>query len=237
MKRLKTALLFLFLSIGTTYGQQHELGFSIGGANYIGDIGRETYFHPNTLSGGFYYTSVINPWFSGRINFNYFSLKADDAESESLGRQARGLSFSTTSFDMALGIEYKFFPRNPYVRQKGAHRFSPYIFSGLSMGYFNGQLIEKGQKAMSFDGASLSIPMLFGVKYKIGEHFLIGIETGAYYHFTDNLDGTAARYGERATFVKGGVLPTTNTNSNDWHTFSSISLIYTFGDLRCYFGF
>ncbi len=237
MNRLKIALLFLFISIGTTYGQQHELGLSIGGVNYIGDIGRETYFHPNKLSGSIFYTSVINPWFSSRMNFSYIALSANDSESESLGRRARGLSFSTTSLDVALGIEYKFFPRNPYVRQKGSRRFSPYLFSGLSMGYFNGVLNSKDNKIKTFDGAALNIPMLFGIKYKVGESFLIGLETGVFYHLTDNLDGTGFVYGDTNRMTRGGVIPTTNINSNDWHTYTSISLIYSFGDLRCYFGF
>jgi hypothetical protein len=236
MKRLKIVLFFLLFSIGTTYAQQHELGLSIGGANYIGDIGRETYFYPNKLSGGIFYTSVINPWFSGRMNLNYISLYANDLESESQGRRLRKLSFSGSSLDLSLGIEYKFFPRNPYIRQKGARRFSPYMFSGLLVAQYSGQIRMSNGNDINYNGATLGIPMMLGVKYKIAENFLISVETGASYYFSDNLDGTYHVYAN-AGINKGTLIPSTNTNSNDWHTFTSISFIYTFGDLRCYFGF
>jgi hypothetical protein len=236
MKKFKAAIFFLLFSIGTTYGQQHELGLSLGGANYIGDIGRETYFYPNKMGGGIFYTSVINPWFSGRVNFNFILLESNDLESESQGRQLRKLSFSGTALEMSLGIEYKFFPRNPYIRLKGAKRFMPYMFSGLMISQYSGSLKNPNGIIADYNGATLGIPMMLGVKYKIAESFLISIESGAYYYFSDNLDGTQQVY-DNTGIIKGTVVPSTNTNSNDWHTFTSISLIYSFGDLRCYFGF
>jgi hypothetical protein len=110
------------------------------------------------------------------------------------------------------------------------------MFSGLLVAQYSGQIRMSNGNDINYNGATLAIPMMLGVKYKIAENFLISVETGASYYFSDNLDGTHHVYAN-AGINKGVLIPSTNTNSNDWHTFTSFSLIYTFGDLRCYFGF
>jgi hypothetical protein len=235
MNRLYLTVVLLFLSLNMVKAQQYEFGLSVGGTNMIGDIGNEYYFNHNQIGGGFVFKSVINPWMSTRFGLNYLPFKIDDAESLSLGRRLRDLSAEGTVLELSIGIEYNFWPRNPYIKQKKGQRLTPYLFSGVSLGAFYGTLTKNNNFFKDYDGLAVGVPMILGFKYRIGTNVLVAFETGARYTFTDNLDGTGFVYEGINVIDKDSYLPSTNTNSNDWYTFSSVSLIYTFGDLICYF--
>jgi hypothetical protein len=68
--------------------------------------------------------------------------------------------------------------------------------------------------------------MTLGIKSNITPHIIIGLEVGARYTFTDNLDGSNPKDG---TLLKFG-----NINNNDWYVFSGLTLTYTFGNKPCY---
>ncbi len=228
----------LYFSI-SIQAQAYEIGLMGGAGNYIGDIGRETYFYPNKLGGGVLFKKTINPWFSFRANFHYFQIYANDLDSDNLGRQARRFATKGKIYNFSSGIEYNFMPRNPFNLHESIHKLTPYMFVGLGIGSFNTTLYKVANDntlsgSLKYDGANINIPMVLGIKYRLSHHFIISIESGAYYYFSDNLDSTGLYY--RNVDLPGStILPTTNTNANDWYTFSSIGLIYTFGDLNCYF--
>jgi len=239
MIRYQLGLLFLFLSIFISSGQEYELGLNLGGGNYIGDIGGENYINPNKIGGGIVYKRTVNQWYSFRMNLNYFQLEAFDSDSDSAGRRARDFSVTSTIFNFSLGVEYNFIPRNPYLPLRSIKKITPYVYTGIGLGTYSGRLefnnpvlIESGVK---FNGTKLSIPVILGLKYRVTRHFIISLESGFNYYFTDNLDGTHSFYGNEERLIINGYTPTTNPNSNDWYTFSSIGLIYSFGDLSCYF--
>ncbi len=237
MTKFRFILLFFLIGLPKIYSQAYEFGAMFGGGNYIGDIGREYYFYPNKIGGGIVFKRTLNPWMSMRLNLNYFQIEARDADAESLGRQARNLSVNGQIINFSTGIEYNFIPRNPFIPLKSLKKLTPYLFVGVGLSNYSGKLYQTSSNqnyGYEYNGASLNIPMILGLKYKFTHHFLISLETGAYYHFTDNLDGTGAYYKNMDAPTKQ-LTPTTNTNSNDWFTFSSIGLIYTFGDLNCYF--
>jgi len=230
MTKNQFSILIIFLSLTGLRGQQYEFGLTLGAGNYIGDIGQEYYFNPNKIGGGLLVKNTLNPWFSSRLNLNYYQIEAKDAESESLGRQERDISIDGGILSFSAGIEYNFFPRNPFIRPKPYQRFVPYIFSGVGVASYFGDFYKHESKVADYSGATLYIPMSIGIKYKAAEHFLISLEASANYYFTDDLDGTNSYYGSGYPTI-----PSTNLNSNDWYTFTSITLIYTFGDLKCYF--
>ena len=231
-------LIFLFmLNIASFWAQGYEIGLVAGGGNYVGDIGKEDYFSPNKVGGGVVFKRTINQWFSLRFNLNYFQIDTDDAEAESKGRNARGYRSTGNIIHFSAGIEYNFMVRNPFLQLRSIKKLTPYFYTGVGLGNYSGKFFmdPKSEKGMDYSGTNLNIPMVLGIKYKASQHFIIAFESGAYYYLSDNLDGTYAVFGDEDRVLKNGGIPTTNINSNDWYTFSSVSFIYTFGDLSCYF--
>jgi len=231
MTKIHLAFILISFGLSNAFSQQYELGLGVGGGNYIGDVGKEYYFAPNKVIGSFFFKRTVNPWFSTRLDFKYFDIYADDIEAESLGRQARKLLSDGGILNFSAGIEYNFLPRNPFLPSKRSYKFIPYMYSGLGLGFYYGTLLKADSKLLEYNGASFNVPMVLGIKYQISPHLLFSIETGAYYYFTDNLDGTEFYYDD----PRSNPVPSTNLNSNDWYTFTSFSLIYTFGNLSCYF--
>jgi len=239
MKRIYYIILFWLAGLGLSHAQAYEVGLNIGGGNYIGDIGQEYYFHPNKIGFGGVFKRTVNPWFSIRLNLQYFQIDANDADAESLGRQQRKLSAQAQLINFSAGFEYNFVPRNPFLPLKSLHRLTPYMFTGIGLGSYSGHLYKNANssnsaRGFSYSGTNLTIPMILGVKFKASRHIIFSLEAGAYYYFTDNLDGTEGYY-RPIDSNNSAMIPSTNRNSNDWYTFSSFGLIYTFGDLNCYF--
>ncbi len=233
MNKINLSFLLLFATIFQGFGQQYEIGLMGGGSKYIGDIGREDYFLPSDPGAGLLFKSTINPWMYMRMGLSYLGISGDDSDSDSAGRQMRNYAFDGNVIEVNMGIEYNFFPRNPFKKTLKYNRLTPYMFSGISLINYSGSITNKEGLTADYNGLSLGIPMVLGVKYKISEHFLLAFESGARYTFTDDLDGTS-KDSKAYEFNFAG---TTNINSNDWFTFTSIGIIYTFGDLSCYFGF
>ncbi len=238
MCKLKLSILFVIALIYSGKAQQYEIAFMGGGVKYIGDIGKEDYFYPSDIGGALVFKNSINPWMYGRIGFSYLPIQGYDSESQNIGRRLRNISFSGKVMELNLGIEYNFLPRNPFLKGRKYNRFTPYMSSGIVLSNYFGQMSKNGSAGTDFGGVSMGIPMIIGFKYKLAEHFLFAVESGARYTFTDNLDGSFTYYHRLLNKDNIGKHSlSTNMNSNDWYTFTSIGLIYTFGDLRCYFGF
>ncbi len=242
MTKFHLIFIFLILSMLTSRAQAYEFGIYGGGGNYIGDIGRQYYFYPNKIGGGILFKRTVNPWFSLRLNLDYYQIDANDSEAESLGRQSRNLTAEGQIIDFSAGVEYNFIPRNPFLPIKSRHRFTPYMFLGVGIASYSGKLYSNNNPhvhpedyGLEYSGARLNIPMKLGIKYKLNRHFILSLESGVTYFFTDDLDGTQTLYGDENYLIKNNFVPSTNTNSNDWYSFSSFGFIYTFGDLNCYF--
>ncbi len=236
MRRIIVSLLMGILSTISLSAQHYEIGVNLGGGNYIGDMGSEYYFKPKKIGGGITFKNVVNPWYSMRINLDYRGFNPIDTEAESLGRQKRALSANAYIISLDLGFEYYFKPSNPYKFYRKGHRFHPYIYTGLGIGSLSGTLYKQDKLISNYSGSPLYIPMKIGFKYKIATHLLLGVETGARYYFSDDIDGTHQFYDNLVNGYNDKLIyNSTNLKSNDWSTFTSIGLIYTFGDLRCYF--
>ena len=88
MKKIITFLLFTCLT-STLFSQKHEIGFFLGGTNYIGDIGSTSYISPNEFAGGFVYKLNLNPRIALRANVSYLPISGDDSKSDSSFRRER----------------------------------------------------------------------------------------------------------------------------------------------------
>jgi hypothetical protein len=224
MNRIITVLVFTLVTLGAT-AQINEVGVFLGGGNYIGDVGPGYYVSPNNFAGGIMYRWNRSLRHSYRFNLNLTGISARDSDADSPGRTDRGYSFKNRITEVSAGIEFDFF-------EFDLHHFdpqiTPYVFTGLSYFRYNELYVENGETRQDGRRSGLGIPMMVGVKMRIGQDFVLGLEVGFRYTFTDNLDGSNPKKPELAPLRFG------NLNSNDWYVMSGFTLTYTFGDNPCF---
>jgi len=219
-------LLLVTFSYGISYSQIHEIGVFAGGSNFIGDVGPTTYIAPNKMAWGILYKWNKSPRHAYRFSYNQSILQSNDLKSKEGSRNQRGYSFSNNIKELSAGLEFNFFDFNLHETKL---KVTPYVFSGISY-FFHDELYVNaiGDTYKEKTGSSIAIPMIVGVKSNLSRNFIIGLEVGARYTFTDNLDGSHPETATLQQFRFG------NINNTDWYVFSGLTLTYTFGEKPCY---
>ncbi|TXD48098.1 hypothetical protein ES045_08845 [Polaribacter sp. IC073] len=203
-------------------GQVYEIGASLGGTNYVGDIGRTNYIYPNQLAGNIFFKYNYNPRIALRGTFSYLPISGNDEHADTAFRKNRGLRFSNTINELALGMEYNFYEYDISAEDKS---WTPYLLVELAA--FNYSYVKGKNPANEniYDKKTgFSIPIGIGFKSKLSGSFAFSLETKFRYTFEDDLDYASEN---NANFNIEG-------NSNDWYMFTGVSLIYTFGRPACY---
>ena len=220
-----TYILTLFFLFQMAQAQIHEIGVFAGGSNFIGDVGKTNYIAPNQPAFGILYKWNKSPRYSWRFSATMSKVKANDADSDLNSRQERGLAFENTITEFSAGFEFNFFDFNQH---ESGFISTPYIYTGLS--YFTSDNLYVVNKKYYSDDQSgkIALPIIGGLKMKIADHFVLGLEAGARYTFTDDIDGSLPKDGDLDSFKFG------NTNSKDWYVFTGATLTYTFGNKPCY---
>lgn len=223
---MKRIFLFIFiLGLTKLNAQIHEVGVFLGGSNYIGDVGKANYVNPNELAYGLIYKWNKSPRHSWRISYTQSKITANDLDSEVPGRFKRGYDFENNIKELSLGLEFNFFDFNLHNFDK---LVTPYVYSGLSYTNYDELYVINGVSKIDKNQGTFAIPMIVGVKSNIMPNLIIGVEVGARYTMTDNLDGSLPK-NENLEPLKFG-----NINSKDWYVFSGFTLTYTFGEKPCY---
>lgn len=222
MKNRILSIIFISFS-SILLGQVYEIGVSLGGTNYVGDIGSTKYINPNQLAGNVFFKYNYNPRIVFRSTLSYLPIKGDDAEADTDLRRNRGLNFTNTITELAIGMEYNFYEYDISSKEKS---WTPYILMELAAfnySYVKSQDEETGENILG-KRTSLAIPMGVGFKSKLSGNLAFSIETKFRYTFKDNLDYSTDKM---PSLDFGGT-------GNDWYMFSGLSLIYTFGRPACY---
>lgn len=221
-------VMVLILICGTqAFSQRFEVGPFVGGANYIGDVGNTTYIRPQ------------NPVFGGLIKWNqstryayrfsllFAEIEADDARSNDTRRQQRGYSFSNNITEASLGVEFTFWDWDLSSR---TYQSTPYLYSGINYYFANHFRRQSGELQKAGNNWEFSIPMVMGYKQTLTSFMAGGIELGARYTFTDNLDGS------KPSEIDGNFQSDDfgNSNTTDWYVFTGIYLTFNFGRNPCY---
>lgn len=220
------AILYCFSAQSQTY----EIGVYAGGANYIGDVGKTNYINPTSPVFGGIVKWNRSPRHSFRFSLLAGNIEGKDTESKENRRNLRGYEFESKLIEASLGLEYTFWE---FDMHEGGRPATPYLYSGLT--YFNHDefALDPNIDELVNTGSAwnMAIPMVIGFKAAVAEHFVLAIEMGARYTFTDNLDGSVPSTEEYGNVSFG------NINNNDWYMFSGLTLTYTFGRRPCYCGF
>ncbi|TYQ00282.1 outer membrane protein with beta-barrel domain [Tenacibaculum adriaticum] len=221
MKKYFISLL-LTCTTSISFSQIHEIGFFLGGSNYIGDVGNTNYINPNEVGGGLIYKYNLNPRIALRGTFTYIPISGNDTKASSPYRKQRGYSFTNTIHEFAAGIEFNFFEYN--IREHKTS-FTPYILAEIAVfNYKTIDYITTNNRSIFENTFSYSIPMGLGVKGRLADNLAYAIESGIRLTFVDNLDYTTDKIA-RLNFAGTG---------NDHYIFTGISLVYTFGRPPCY---
>jgi hypothetical protein len=218
-------LFILLLGFTSVDAQIHEIGVFLGGSNYIGDVGPTTYIAPDEFSFGLLYKWNKSPRHSWRISYNQAKITSSDLNSNSPGRTQRGFNFENNLKEVSLGLEFNFFDFNLHAFEP---KITPYIYSGVSYFGYDEIFYIAGEQKTDYKNGQLAIPMVLGVKANVFESIILGVEIGARYTMTDNIDGSNPKNKIVAPLKFGDL------NSNDWYVFSGITLTYTFGNQPCY---
>ena len=184
---IKHLILLLFICVSSNcLSQINEIGFFIGGVNYVGDVGTTNYIRPNNTGGTILYKYNLNPRIAIRGNFSYFNLLGNDADSENKIRQQRGESFKNSINEFAVGIEYNFYK---YDLSSRDHISTPYILLQMAAVDYETPRLRNPDSSYKFTrNTSVSIPFGIGFKTKVYGKIAFAIETTFRYTFTDELD-------------------------------------------------
>lgn len=221
-----SALTLSILSLQISHSQINEIGFFAGGSNFIGDVGATNYIAPNSPTLGLIYKWNASPRHSWRATLIYSDLKADDIDSDDPRRIQRGYNFDSNLLEVSAGLEFTFFDFDLHQGKKIA---TPYLYTGISVAnHDNYYFLNGAQTAENNNSWAYGIPMALGVKANLLGKIVLGIEVGARYTFSDEIDGSIPDSIANQQYRFG------NINNNDWYVFSGLTLTYTFGLNPCY---
>ena len=201
-----------------TYAQQIELGASLGGFNYKGDISptfNPRFFRPG---GSLFFRYNISRSVSFRAEGLLGGIRGDDQYAKEAFQQARNLSFRTRISEAALITEYNFLN---YEDRRFALNWTPYVFGGI--GYMG---FRPSPKTEEYPTRGWVIPFGVGVKYQIHRPWSIGLELGTRKTFTDHLDNL----GERLSTNR---MEQGNPALKDMYYYLGFSVTYTFYRITC----
>ena len=200
----------------------YEVGISVGGSNYVGDIGRTSYIYPNKIAGAAFFKYNKNPRMALRATYSYLPIKANDLDADTDLRRDRELNFKNTINELAVGLEYNFYE---YDVSTPGKTWTPYIlleFAAFNYKYITSETVPNQYEYNSKN--SFAIPFGLGFKSKLSGSLAFALETKFRYTFEDDLDYNNEKI---AKLNFGGT-------GNDWYMFTGFSLIYTFGRPACY---
>lgn len=219
----KQVLFFVFLGFTSIFlGQIHAVGISLGGTNYVGDVGSDVYFYPRNIGGSVFYKYNENPRIVWRITYSFLPISGDDAEALTTYRSNRNYRFENTINELAFGLEYNFFE---YDLSSEDTTWTPYFLVELAgFNYTNVKSYSEEDLPIKGNKTSFAIPFGLGFKSKLSSTLVLAFETKFRYTFEDDLDFTTR---ETPNIILEGT-------GNDWYLFTGFSVIYTFGRRVCY---
>jgi hypothetical protein len=223
MKKIGKLLPIFFVLIliaENTQGQKNEIGFSIGGLNYTGEISPAYNILHTRPAGSLFYRLNISPIIAIRTSVMAGGLYGNEKNSKYPVAAVRSAYFNTFISEFTVMAEYNFFN---YRSKKDDRRVCPYLVGGLGM--FNAKK-GKGNYSNRSEYIELSIPFGMGIKYKLSRVLNLGAEFVARKTATDQIDGLSSQY--------LGAQETANIFDKDWYYYGGFSLSYTFYKVVCH---
>ena len=188
-----------------------EIGVTVGGMNYIGDLNNQSMFGKVNLAyGGLFRYNFDERW-SMRLDIDYGHVEGGNPDYI----VRRNLSFRSHIFEGALRAEFNFFP---FSMRDDQFDWTPYIFGGIGFFSFNPTafytdpingtqgwydlqpLGTEGQNMPLLTGRSpyslmqFNMPFGLGFKYCPSKSFTLSLEYGFRKTWTDYIDDVSTTY-------------------------------------------
>ncbi len=243
-------ILFLFQCFSVK-SQDLEVGLTAGGCYYLGDLNPGKHFLHTNIAYGLEARYDLDTRWAVKISGLRGKIEGNAASSDFLPN--RGLDFTSQVTDIAGEVEFNFLP---YFTGSRMNRISPYIYTGISVFFFNpvsnGQFLRKlgteGQNVgyqgrTPYGSVSVSIPFGLGVKVSLSKR--VGLQAFWEMHktFNDYLDDVSTTYYLNGSSIDpkdptGAMSDPTrnhepgmqrgNSSNMDWYAFFGISFTYSF---------
>ena len=208
---VKNALLAAVMLFGLAVHLDAQKGWEAGGwagaAFYFGDLNTNYDLSSPGPAGGLVARYNFNKRICLKVSGNYAQVSADDANSSNSFERARNLSFESDIIDGTVQFEFNFLP---YTHGSRDEFFTPYVFAGFNVFYFNpmteyeGEMVElrplgtegqfRGEEYFSVNGGlAYGIGMKLSLTYELSLNF----ELNARSLFTDYLDDVSTVYPDK----------------------------------------
>lgn len=192
-----------------------DLGLSLGMSGYIGDAnGSNPYARPG-IGAAASMRYLVNTRWAFRAMLTTASLSGSTANMANVLPEGKVYDFKSQIYDLGVRAEFNFFNYGIGESYKQLSRISPYLAVGL------------GVTLASTEGntsVAPSLPMAFGVKYKLRPRLNLGLEFTMAKVFGDKIDSQQLTdlYKIKSSFLK----------NTDWYSALLLSISYEFGK-RC----
>lgn len=183
-----------------------EVGGWVGVSNYFGDLNTNWRVNRLHLSGGFGARYNFNDRLAARLGFTYGKISAFDADSQNEFERRRNLSFESILIDGTAQFEFNFMP---YIHGHRDFFYTPYLFAGITMFYFNPRAELDGQRydltkmgtegqfrGEEYNTTQGALAYGFGFKMDLSYRWSLNIELSGRKLFTDYLDDVSGSYAD-----------------------------------------
>ncbi|MBO7488935.1 MAG: hypothetical protein J6T88_01525 [Bacteroidales bacterium] len=204
---------------------KNEIGFTVGGMNYIGDLNNQSMLGKvNLACGGLYRLNFDERW-SLRIDVDYGHVEGGNPDY--IAR--RNLSFRSYILEGSMRAEFNFFP---FSMRDDHFIWTPYIFGGIGFFAFNPKayftdplsgesgwyalqpLCTEGQgtalapERTPYTLKQLTMPFGIGVKYHPSKSLTLSAEYGFRKTWTDYIDDVSTTYvdNEQLAYISGDLV-------------------------------
>lgn len=208
-KRLSHVLFLLMLHGFSLQAQNLELGVFGGISNYFGDL-QQSNFETETIhpAVGVFTRYNVNNRLAVKAHLYKGKISGDDSNYvELMPVRERNLSFQSDIYEAGIQGEFTFVS----FGENDTKLAAPYIFTGISLFYFNPQAEYQGRwvdlqplgtegqgsdesASPKYERVQLSIPMGIGFSVRVAPKMNIGFEVGFRKTFTDHLDDVSGAY-------------------------------------------
>lgn len=203
-------LIITFFAIHfSLFAQRSQLGITVGGSLFKGDVNTSFALKETRPEVGFYYRFILSEHFALRSNLLFTTLSGSDYRDEGFSDKEinikfRNLSFRSKVFEMNVLAEFYFL--------KMSAKHSPFIFAGTGLFYFNPQALYNGKwvnlQPLGTEGQNLTntrykrVQPAFitglGYRFKLSESLAFGIEAGIRITRTDYIDDVSTTYADKS---------------------------------------
>lgn len=201
-------LLLLGLLISTNLSAQKgwEAGAWLGASHYFGDLNTDNEINELGPAGGAFARYNFNNRLALKFGGSMGQISGDDANSENNFEIQRNLNFTSPIVDFATQFEFNFLP---YDHGSKKNFFSPYLFAGFNVFYYNPQTEFNGDmvdlRPLGTEGqfiaeeyTTLDGGLVYGggIKFSLNYVWSIEVELSSRRLFTDYLDDVSTTYPE-----------------------------------------